>query len=210
MTFTGAVLAGGASRRMGTDKALLEVDGIPMVMRVAQALVSAGAAEVITIGGSPRIGALGLAQFEDRYPGQGPLGAVITALSCASHEVVAVLATDLVQPDPAVIGAVVAALDHHDVALPVLGGQRHSHHAVWHRRCLPRLIEAFDGGERAIKRVLPALDTAFVTGLPARALDDADTPDELASVAATGAYPASRPGPDTIEDDERDRARDQR
>ena len=41
--FSGAVLTGGRSRRMGTDKALVAVEGRPMVVRVAAALRAAGA-----------------------------------------------------------------------------------------------------------------------------------------------------------------------
>lgn len=164
---------------MNTDKALIKIHGIPMVARVAAALGDAGAREVVVIGGDPAIGDLGLAMVEDAHPGDGPLGGVITALQRASFDIVAVLATDLVAPDPHVIRAVVLALGDHDVAVPVAGRHRHSHHAVWHRRCLPRLVDAFAAGERAIKRVLPSLDARYVTGLPAAALDDADTPDEL-------------------------------
>lgn len=164
---------------MGTDKALLEVDGIPMVVRVVRALEAAGASEVFVVGGDNRIAALGLTAQSDRYPGEGPLGGVITALARASFDTVAVLATDLVAPEPATIAAVVTALGDHDVAVPLVGGHRHSHHAVWHRRTLPHLSEAFVAGERAIKRVLPLLDAVYVTDLSAASLDDADTPDEL-------------------------------
>ncbi|HJR26495.1 MAG TPA: NTP transferase domain-containing protein, partial [Acidimicrobiales bacterium] len=43
--FTGVVLCGGRSTRMGRDKALLELHGVPMARRVADALTAAGAAE---------------------------------------------------------------------------------------------------------------------------------------------------------------------
>ena len=48
--FAGVVLAGGASRRMGADKAFTEVDGRPMVMVAVDALVEGGALAVQVIG----------------------------------------------------------------------------------------------------------------------------------------------------------------
>ncbi|MGA1077227.1 MAG: molybdenum cofactor guanylyltransferase, partial [Ilumatobacteraceae bacterium] len=50
----GVVLAGGASRRMGTDKAFVAVDGRSMVLRVADALVSGGCGPLVCQGGDPR------------------------------------------------------------------------------------------------------------------------------------------------------------
>ena len=49
--FAGAVLTGGLSARMGRDKALLRVDGVPMAVRVATALRAGGADPVAAIGG---------------------------------------------------------------------------------------------------------------------------------------------------------------
>ena len=94
----GAVLTGGSSSRMGTDKALLELDGAVLARRVADALVTAGCAPVVAIGGDAgRLTAHGLAVVADRHPGEGPLGAIITALEHAEPlevDVVVVLACD--------------------------------------------------------------------------------------------------------------------
>jgi molybdopterin-guanine dinucleotide biosynthesis protein A len=77
----GAVLCGGASR-MGVDKATIPVDGVAMARRVADALAAAGCSPVSAIGGDPaELGRLGLDTVIDRYPGDGPLGGILTALA---------------------------------------------------------------------------------------------------------------------------------
>src|SRR5258706_2712594 len=78
----GAVLCGGASRRMGVDKATLAVDGVAMARRVGDALVLAGCSPVVAIGGEARgLSELGLGHVAHAFPCDGPLGAVLTALS---------------------------------------------------------------------------------------------------------------------------------
>ncbi|MEO8696329.1 MAG: molybdenum cofactor guanylyltransferase [Acidimicrobiales bacterium] len=179
-SFVGAVLAGGSSTRMGRDKALVEVDGDPLVRRVASALARAGATRVFVVGGDrPEIEALGLEVVADRFPGEGPLGGVLTAMSATESAVIAILATDIVAPDPTTIRAVLDALAGDDVAVPVSGGRRHFHHAVWGRSAQQPLESSFASGERAIKRAARDLAVVEVAGLPAGALADADTPDEL-------------------------------
>ena len=67
--FSGVVLAGGRSTRMGTDKALVEVDGRPLVAVVASVLEVAGAAEVFVVGGNAaRLADLGLRTVPDDRP----------------------------------------------------------------------------------------------------------------------------------------------
>ncbi|MET0580139.1 MAG: NTP transferase domain-containing protein, partial [Ilumatobacteraceae bacterium] len=77
----GAVLTGGSSRRMGTDKAFVEVDGVPMAERVAAALSGGGCSPVSYVGGDVALLArFGRTVHADRFPGAGPLGGVLTAL----------------------------------------------------------------------------------------------------------------------------------
>src|SRR5688572_885848 len=98
-TFSGAVLCGGASRRMGRDKATLVVDGEAMAVRVDRALRQAGALDVVAIGGdADDLGALGLRMIPDDEPGTGPFPATLTALRNSTADVVVVLSCDLVSP----------------------------------------------------------------------------------------------------------------
>jgi molybdopterin-guanine dinucleotide biosynthesis protein A len=90
----GLLLTGGASRRMGTDKALIEVDGQRLAERAAAVLVAV-ADPVIEVGP----GWSGLPAVREHPPGSGPLAAVSTgaaALREAGHDgPVLVLAVDM-------------------------------------------------------------------------------------------------------------------
>jgi molybdopterin-guanine dinucleotide biosynthesis protein A len=165
---------------MGSDKALLEVEGRALALRVADALRAAGATEVIAVGGDePALTGLGLRVVPDLHPGEGPLGGILAALAGTDAAVVVVVACDLLAADPAAIGTVVDALGDADVAAPLHDGRHELLHAAYARRAEPVLGAAFASGERAPRRAVGGLTVAAVIGLPAAALADADTPEDL-------------------------------
>jgi molybdopterin-guanine dinucleotide biosynthesis protein A len=187
--FAGAVLCGGSSSRMGADKALIELDGAAMARRVGDALLAAGATRVVAVGGdADALRALGLEVVPDLHPGEGPLGGILTALDALGADVglVAVLACDLVDPDPAAVRAVVRHAAEHDVdvAAPAVDGRRHLHHAVWRSAVLPRITAAFAAGERAPRRAVAALRVGEVPGIDPARVADADDPAALAAARA--------------------------
>ena len=192
----GAVLAGGASSRMGTDKAFIEIDGVPMVMRAARTLRAAGAAPTLAVGGDHhRLNALGLDAVEDRYPGEGPLGGVITALGALdAHggriEAVVTLPCDIISPDVAAVccvldGLAAAAGDSADglvaadLVVPMGAGVPQWAHAAWRRRCLPTLKEAFARGVRALREAARQLRAVEVEVPGEDWFRDADRPQDL-------------------------------
>jgi molybdopterin-guanine dinucleotide biosynthesis protein A len=181
LAFAGAILTGGRSSRMGRDKATLEVDGLAMASRVAAALTGAGAAPVVAVGGDgAALVALGLGWMPDRYPGQGPLGGILTAFTALTdHDVVAVVATDLPDLTAAAVSALVDGLGEHAVAL---AGREQAEPlcAVWRvARCLPHLQAAFSGGERAVHRAMAELDQVVVP-VSAQDVRNVNQPDDLA------------------------------
>jgi molybdopterin-guanine dinucleotide biosynthesis protein A len=79
--FGAIILTGGASRRMGADKAALEWDGQRAVDRVAALATAAGAVRVLTAGVDH-----GLEHVDDPAPGAGPVGGVLAgARALAAH-----------------------------------------------------------------------------------------------------------------------------
>jgi molybdopterin-guanine dinucleotide biosynthesis protein A len=161
---------------MGTDKATLVVGGTAMARRMAGALAAAGCSSVLAIGGDPAaLSAVGLQHVPDRYPGEGPLGGILTALAIGAPCLV--VACDLPRLGADVLSAVAAALGDHDAA--VARSERiEPLCAAWSERAAAALQARFDNGERAVHRAIADLDVAWVSAGPDE-LRNVNTPADL-------------------------------
>lgn len=96
MSLSAIILAGGQSRRMGRDKAWLEVDGQSLLARQIALVRSIGAAEVFVSG---RVGvdysAMGCPVVTDEFPDAGPLAGIERGLASMTTSRLLVLAVDL-------------------------------------------------------------------------------------------------------------------
>lgn len=176
----GAVLCGGASRRMGQDKAFVEWDGVPMARRMADTLSAAGCRPVLAIGGDGlRLAALGLQVVPDDRPGEGPLAGVLTALDAAGGRGVVVVACDMPQLRPGAVASVAAALvGDAQVALAV-ATRREPLCAAWAPSAGPVLAAAFAAGVRALHAVLETLRVAEVS-ISSQDVRNVNAPSDLA------------------------------
>ncbi len=185
--FSGAVLTGGASRRMGRDKALVEVDGVPLVEIAAGALRSGGAAEVFAVGGDlAALSELGLVAVPDQFPGGGPLGGIVTALDAASEDVVVVLACDHLATGAPAVRSTVVALGDNDVAIPVVEGHPQTLHAAWRRSTRFCLRACFEAGRRSVHEALDGLSVVWLLDADPTWYRDADVPGDLPGTDVAG------------------------
>lgn len=120
----GAVLTGGASRRMGVDKAFIAWEGRPLAQHVAERVARA-CARVVLVGGAGRgYEALGLPWWPDPagLEGRGPLAGLVAALGRAPR--ILLVACDLPEVEALVLGRLMAAAGSAPVAMPVWGDGR--------------------------------------------------------------------------------------
>jgi molybdenum cofactor guanylyltransferase len=131
----GFVLTGGASSRMGRDKAALPFAGATLVEYVA-GCVRAAASSVTLIGAPERYAGLGLPAFADRYPDCGPLGGVCTALETTSADWNLIVACDMPGVTPDFLETLLAAAEAAaaDCLIPETSRGLHPLCAVYHRR----------------------------------------------------------------------------
>ncbi|HEY7469439.1 MAG TPA: molybdenum cofactor guanylyltransferase [Acidimicrobiia bacterium] len=113
MSLLGAVLAGGRSSRMGTDKAGIEIDGSSLLDRVGGA-VGQVASRVVVLGADRP----GYEAWPDLAPTSGPLAGVATVLGRMTEDRALVVAVDnaFVRPDTL---AHLAAIDSDLPVVPV-------------------------------------------------------------------------------------------
>lgn len=154
-TISAAVLAGGRSRRMGTDKALLQVDGAPLLARAIQA-VSTVSADVFVVGDRPAYHALGVPVVADAYPETGTLGGIATALRNAQCDHVLVVACDMPHLNVDLLQLLVDEPRDYDILVPALAGERSQQggrqtfetlHAIYAKSCLPFIEARLQRGE---------------------------------------------------------------
>ena len=184
-SFAGAVLAGGRSTRMGCDKATLDPFGRGELLDIAvQSLRSSGAVAIGAIGGeSSRASSDGHATVPDSFPGEGPLGGIITALRWSPVDLVVVIACDMPFLTHGPINQLFAhACDHPSLAavLAELDGRVQPLTAIWRRSlALDRLEAGFDAGERAPRRLLDVLPIEIIECADSDALIDLDSPEDI-------------------------------
>jgi len=91
----GAVLAGGESRRLGRDKALLPWLGKALLLHPFEVLQEVMSEVVVVTVGGRSYGELGVPVIHDRFEGLGPLAGIHAALEWADSRPVFVVACDL-------------------------------------------------------------------------------------------------------------------
>lgn len=140
----GVVLAGGASSRMGLDKALLpSATGDPLTLAERQiALLRRSGADRVFVS-LRRDGPVSSAAIVPRYrgdapevvyderPDTGPLGGIVAAMMRDPHLHLIVLAVDMVGVGPDIIGALVAASTAEAGAAPSVSGRLEALCAVY-------------------------------------------------------------------------------
>lgn len=153
------LLAGGASRRMGSDKALLPFGGKTLLEHLTGLLLTLTPA-VHIVAPSGRYECFGFPVLADLRPHCGPLGGIEAALSHSPADWNLILACDL----PHITADWLRTLTKAAWADPRLeivtsGEPPNPLAAVWHRSALSKVKEALDGGELRVRDLLNRLSS---------------------------------------------------
>lgn len=162
MKLDAVLVAGGSSRRMGQDKALLVVDGERLVDLVERRLRSLGGTVVVARGSRP----LGCrTEVPDVPGGDGPLGGIVAGLQACTRDLVALAAVDQPDPDLPLYRLLAERCDADPTlsgVVPEVDGHVQPFHAVVRRSAAGPLLRAFIRGERSVSAALADLGCEVV------------------------------------------------
>ena len=184
---TGVILAGGTSRRMGQNKALIQLGDDSVIGHVVHRMRLV-TDELLLITNTPNAYAhLGLPMHSDIVPDAGALGGIYTGLVSAAYDTVLCVACDSPFLVPKLLIYLVSVMDDYDAVMPWtdsikkdIGVTNPSHGAdqitlqtlcaVYSKRCLPIIALMLQESElrvhalqerASIKRVSPEVWRAF-------------------------------------------------
>jgi molybdenum cofactor guanylyltransferase len=177
----GFVLAGGASRRFGRDKALVEFDGEPLIVRLVRILQAATDAPVRIIGDAAKYSQVGAECIADRWPGEGPLGGIITALEASNASTAPDSWSLIIGCDMPFLTsewlqhiAERAAGSQADVVVPESTHGPEPLCACWRESASPTLRHAFEGGVRRVTEAMKQLSMEVLDAADWKRFDNFD------------------------------------
>jgi molybdopterin-guanine dinucleotide biosynthesis protein A len=184
----GVVLAGGASERMGRDKASIEIGGRTLVERASLRLAVCCDEVLVASGGRPLVP--GLRSVGDG-PGRGPAAGILGAAAAAPGHPLLVLACDLPLVPAALLELLLEAAGDRDLVLPGPAGRLEPLCALYRPAALEALASQVAAGVLAPHRLArrPDLRVRVLRdeeltplGDPSRMFTNLNRPEDLVAV----------------------------
>jgi molybdopterin-guanine dinucleotide biosynthesis protein A len=179
----GAVLAGGASRRMGEPKALVELAGRPLIAHAVDAVADAGLEPIVVAKPDSPVPDLGVTVLDEPAEPQHPLCGIVAALRYAGTRPVVVMGCDMPLVPPALLGTLARLAD--PVATVAIDGEIEPLLARYEPAVEPALMASLKNGT-ALRTAIEALHPRLITeadlsayGDPNRIALNVNSPEDL-------------------------------
>ncbi len=186
---TGAILAGGDSRRMGRNKALLSIGGRSIIQTILAALQPLFAELLVISNDAEAFTELEVPIRPDRLQGRGALGGIHAALFYSRLPQTFCIGCDMPLVNPAVVAHLCNLAPGYDVVVARSGRGYEPLHAVYGRACLPRIEAMLGLGRLKVEELFADVRVREVSEEELRTLDpelrcfvNVNTPEELEAV----------------------------
>ena len=180
---TALILAGGDSRRMGQDKAALDLGGRTLLEHVTAAMQQAFFKVIVSVR-QPRDG-VALPQVCDEVAASGPLAGLAAVLAQADTSWVFAVACDMPFVSVGVVQRLAQHRDGYDAVVPLVGGHPQPMAAFYAKSALDAVRASLASDDKSVRGMLKRLNVDFVSEAELRECDpqlrsffDLDTPQD--------------------------------
>ncbi len=159
---TVAIMAGGKSSRMGTDKSFVLFDGRPMIEVVIAAVAGLGDETLLITNKPDEYAHLNLPMVGDVYPDHGSLGGIFTAVHAATQPHTVVVACDMPWLNRSLLEYMITRRETADVIVPRWEKYPEPLHAIYSKACLAPIKEKLKAQQLKITGFFGQVAVRFV------------------------------------------------
>lgn len=163
INFTGIILSGGKSLRMGKNKAFIEIEGLPMIERILNLFKKIfNEILVITNDKNQFVHLDNVKIFNDLIPYKGALGGLYTGLFYSSYEYSFCVGCDMPFLNESLIKFLIKKINGEDIIVPKTEKGLEPLHAIYSKRCLSIIKSMIDSGKSRIIDIYPLLKIKII------------------------------------------------
>jgi molybdopterin-guanine dinucleotide biosynthesis protein A len=134
--FTGIILSGGKSTRMGENKALIKIEGIPIIQRIHNLFEKLFKEIIIVTDQKERFSDINAKVYSDIFPNRGVLAGIYTGLFFSNYQYAFCVACDMPFLKESVIRFLLRKIGDYDVIVPKTRDGLQPLHAIYSKKCL--------------------------------------------------------------------------
>ena len=192
-----AILAGGKSSRMGTDKGLVLLEGLPLIERITRQISHLFANIFIVTNKPEEYSQFGYPMVSDLVKDVGPLGGIYTALDYDTHDYTLILSCDMPFVSQGILLYLLKAAEKHQAVVPRMDKFSHPEplRAVYRSDCQIEIYKYLQTGGRKVVGFYEAIDVRYVERGEIEKIDpgaesffNANTPQDLVKAARLTKY----------------------
>ncbi len=159
---TGIILAGGKSSRFGSNKALAEFNGTPLIERVTGVLGKVFKKLIIITNSPVEYSYLNIPLHQDLVKGLGPVGGIYTGLDALDDEWAFFCACDMPFVNEGLVRYIAGLKDGYDAVVPKIDWKIEPLHALYSKRCLSAMKELIHKKEYQTVKAFNDMNVRFV------------------------------------------------
>ena len=158
MNVTGIILAGGKSSRMGEDKGLMLLDGIPMIEHIIHVFKQLNI-PILIISNNAKYQQFGFPVFPDIVTDKGPAGGILTALSKTKTSTNIIVSCDTPFITEELILFLFKQHQNSQITYPVHENRAHPLIGIYEKETFQLFQESIDLGELKLRSILKKAKT---------------------------------------------------